>query len=419
MKTKKPFYGWINLGILWFCYCTVVASISYAFGVVVSDMADSLSMTMTVATGAYTGYTLVHALTAPIAGKFINRFGAKKSMLAGLGLLTAGCLLLSVLGKSVWFYYVFWIFFVGSGMRFGTLLPSQVNISKWFFNYRGLAMSLLLTAGGIGGYIFTPLCTKLNEAYSWRAVWLMIAALSALSMLLVLLLVREAPEKYGLCVDGGAQAKESSARQNRGAYKTNEAWTLRSAKRRPAFYMLIFLYFASSYQLSVISSQGINHLALQGVDRAAAASAVGMFAFINTFGRIVVGVFGDRFDMKKILGIGAAISAGGFLLLMKAQSIGAAYAALILSGLGYGIVMVAPQNMLLNYFGSYDYANINGMYSMAAGVLSAAPAVIVGWFYDMNGNYSFAWIFGIILMALAFAIAVVIRPPVMNKEKTT
>ena len=143
-------------------------------------------------------------------------------------------------------------------------------------------MSLLLTAGGIGGYIFTPLCTKLNEAYSWRAVWLMIAALSALSMLLVLLLVREAPEKYGLCVDGGAQAKESSARQNRGAYKTNEAWTLRSAKRRPAFYMLIFLYFASSYQLSVISSQGINHLALQGVDRAAAASAVGMFAFINT-----------------------------------------------------------------------------------------------------------------------------------------
>jgi len=37
----------------------------------------------------------------------------------------------------------------------------------------------------------------------------------------------------------------------------------------------------------------------------------------------------------------------------------------------------------------------------------------------MNGNYSFAWIFGIILMALAFAIAVVIRPPVMNKEKTT
>ena len=183
--------------------------------------------------------------------------------------------------------------------------------------------------------------------------------------------------------------------------------------------MLIFLYFASSYQLSVISSQGINHLALQGVDRAAAASAVGMFAFINTFGRIVVGVFGDRFDMKKILGIGAAISAGGFLLLMKAQSIGAAYAALVLSGLGYGIVMVAPQNMLLNYFGSYDYANINGMYSMAAGVLSAAPAVIVGWFYDMNGNYSFAWIFGIILMALAFAIAVVIKPPVMNKEKTT
>lgn len=416
MNIKRPFYGWINLGVLWFCYCTVVASISYAFGVVVSDMADSLGMTMTMATGAYTGYTLTHALTAPLAGKFINRFGAKTSMLTGLGTMLIGCLLLATVGKSIWFYYAFWIFFVGFGMRFGTLLPSQVNISKWFFNYRGLAMSLLLTAGGIGGYIFTPLCTKLNEQFSWRGVWLMIAGLAAISMLLVLMFVREGPEKYGLSVDGGKQKREQQNGAVSKAYKTSENWKMRDARKRPEFYMLIFLYFASSYQLSVISSQGINHLALQGVERTAAASAVGLFAFINTFGRIAVGVFGDRVDLKKILAFGAIISMAGFWLLMEAQNMGAAYAALILSGLGYGIVMVAPQNMLLNYFGSNDYANINGLYSMAAGALSAAPAVIVGWFFDMNGNYNFAWIFGIILMVVAFAIAVVIRPPILNRD---
>ena len=419
MNIKRPFYGWINLIILWFSYCTVVASISYAFGAVVSDMADSLGMTMTLATGAYTGYTLVHALSAPLAGKYINRFGAKTSMITGLGIMTAGCLLLALVGKSVWFYYVFWIFFVGFGMRFGTLLPSQVNVSKWFFKYRGLAMSLLLTAGGIGGYIFTPICAKLNEVYSWRSVWLMIAGLSAVSMILVFAFLREEPENVGLSADGehGCGDEKETAMHAAIGYKTTENWTLADTKKSAAFYMLIFLYFASSYQLSVISSQGINHLALQGVERSAAASAVGAFAFINTFGRIVVGVFGDRVDMKKILALGAVTSVAGFWLLMQAKTAGAAYGALILSGLGYGIVMVAPQNMLLNYFGSYDYANINGLYSMAAGVLSASPAVIVGWFYDLNGNYNFAWLFGIFLMMIVLAIAIMIKPPVLNAQE--
>lgn len=47
---SRPFYGWLNLAVLWLSYGTVVAAISYAFGVVVNDMANSLGMTMTLAT---------------------------------------------------------------------------------------------------------------------------------------------------------------------------------------------------------------------------------------------------------------------------------------------------------------------------------------------------------------------------------
>lgn len=408
---RRPFYGWLNLAVLWLSYGTVVAAISYAFGVVVNDMADSLGMTMTLATGAYTGYTLVHALSAPLAGKFINRFGAKASMAVGLALMAIGCLLMALVGRSVWFYYVFWIFFIGFGMRFGTLLPEQVNISKWFFNYRGLAMALLLTAGGVGGYIFTPVCTWVNSHSGWRSVWLMIAALAGASILLTLLVVRESPEKYGLQPDNGRSPAAKAGKAAGAAYKTSECWRLRDAERTAPFYMLIFLYFASSYQLSIISSQAINHLELQGIERGPAAGAVGMFALINTFGRVAVGVLGDRVDMKKIVVAGAALSAAGFLLLMNATGMAAVYISLILSGLGYGIIMVAPQNMLLNYYGSYDYANINGLYSMIAGVLSSIPSVLVGWFYDLRGDYSFAWILGIALMALCLLIGLIIRPP--------
>ncbi len=417
MKRRRIFYGWINLAVLWFAYGAVVASITYAFGVVVTDMAADLKMTMTIATGAYTGYTLVHALSAPLAGKFIDRYGTKASMILGLGLILTGCLALSLFPESVVVYYAFWFVFVGFGMRFGTLIPSQVNISKWFFEYRGLAMAVLLTAGGIGGYIFAPLCTIVNERYSWRGVWMMIAGLTAISILLVMVVVREEPGKSGMQVDGGQRVKKKSKEQGSRNFKTMAPWKLCDARKEAAFYMLVFLYFASSYQLSAITSQGINHLALQGIERSAAAGAVGLFAFINTFGRIIAGIFGDRFDLKKIVGLGAILSIIGFAMLMGADNIKIAYGALVLSGVGYGIIMVGPQNMLLNYFGSYDYANINALYAMIAGVLSAIPTVIIGWFFDMNGNYYFAWISGIVLMVVSLVIAIVIKPPKFSSEK--
>ena len=37
--------------------------------------------------------------------------------------------------------------------------------------------------------------------------------------------------------------------------------------------------------------------------------------------------------------------------------------------------------------------------------------MLVGWFYDLRGDYSFAWILGIALMALCLLIGLIIRPP--------
>jgi OFA family oxalate/formate antiporter-like MFS transporter len=422
MKQKKIFYGWINLGILWFSYAAVVSSITYAFGVVVSDMADSLGMSMALATGAYTGYTLVQAITAPLAGLFINRFGAKKSILFGLMCMLTGCILMAFVIKSVFMYYIFWIVFIGFGMRFGTLIPSQVSISKWFFHYRGLAMAILLTAGGIGGYLFTPLCTYVNAVYSWRHVWLIISACIAITILLVILLLKESPDGIRQEVDGGKKAQKGGAEKKKASYvyKTTDPWELKDARKCVSLYMLIFLFFASSYQLSAISSQGINHLLLQGIGRNAAASAVGLFALINTFSRLAVGVLEERASTKQILGAGSLLSILGFVLMLFVRSDVTAYLALILSGLGYGIMMVAPQNILLNYFGSHDYAKINGLFSLVAGVLAAFPTVIIGWMYDLNGTYTFAWMLGIVMMIISLVIAICIKPPVYcPKVRTT
>ena len=139
---KKIFYGWINLIVLWFCYMFTMAAITYGYGVVVEDMRAGLGFSLTVASGAYTGYSLIQALISPLLGAAANRYGAKKCLVAGCLTMAAGCATMAFLVKGAPLYYVAWMLLLSFGVRFASTTACQLNIAKWFFRKRGLAMAI-------------------------------------------------------------------------------------------------------------------------------------------------------------------------------------------------------------------------------------------------------------------------------------
>lgn len=411
MKEKKLFYGWIDLGALWVCYLLIMGAITYTFGVVVSDMVRDLKMTMTVASGGYTGYNLANALLAPAMGKFTSKYGTKKCLMLGTLSMVIGTAIMAFFVQSVVVYYVVWIVFIGIGVRFGSLSPCQINISNWFFRKRGMAMAIFLTAGGVGGFIFAPLMNSVRNTFSWRHVWMVLMLCSLLAFLTALIFVKEKPADVGQEIDGGTTAAIQKEKITR-TYKSSDPWTLSEVRKQPVYYQIIFFQFCVAFLMIAIGNQGINHMVQIGLTSEVAAAAIATFSLVNTLGRLLVGFVSDRFEMRFLLVGGAILVMIGLIALCFAETKALAYMFAACTGLGYGIYIVAPANIILNYFGTHDYANINANFNLVSGLVGGFNSVIIGALFDLTGSYYIIWAITCVFMLISIVAALKTKPPI-------
>ena len=401
---NKIYYGWIELAVL-FALCLLgIVPFFYTFGVVGKAMADELGMSMTAATGAYTLYSVSLSVLAPVHGKFVARFGTRRSMLIGLTVMTVAYLLFATLRRSVLLYYLLWVVCMGFSLRFAGAFACQIAISDWFLRHRALALGIFYAAGGLGGYIFSPVLTKVQTEHGWRAVWLLLAAMSVLCFVLVALLLRDRPP---------AECEEMRQEENRrlSAYRTTEHWSCGEAMRNLRFYGTVFLFVVSQYTTVAVCNTGIQYLSESGFAPTKASAIIGAYALVSIVGRLLVGMLADHYDTRRIAAAGCAAAAVGMLFMFRASDAASAYAGTALLGLGNGIIMVAPVTILLDYFGTFDSANTISWHSLLGSIISVPFPVILGAIYDLRGGYRPVWLIGCVIFVLCFVMTVTMRPP--------
>lgn len=417
--TKKVFYGWINLGILWLCYMLILSSLTYGFGIIVNDMSADLGLSLTLASGGYTGYQLSQALLSPILGKCANRWGAKFCIIIGGLSMTAGCALMYFWVNSIFLYYIVWVIFIGIAVRFAASSACQISISKWFFEKRGLAMAIFFTSGGLGGYLFTPFLSKLVATYSWRSAWLTMMFCGMLTTLLALFFLKESPADVGQQIDNGNSGTRPSRKsrikkmipQFAAIKKTAGSWSLSEAKRNKTFYVLIFFQFVVSFYMVSISNLGISYLNTLSLGSGIAAMAIGTYSLANLFGRILVGMMSDYIDSKYIFLASTALMAIGLLLFIFAQNSEMAFLFSWIAGIGFGMFIVTPTNALVNYFGSAHYSSILSFFGLAAGVICGFNSLIMGALCDLTGNSFIVWCISLALVVAAFFMSLKMEIP--------
>ncbi len=142
------------------------------------------------------GNALSKLLVGPLfgfaAGWFVDRFGPRRLMIAGV--LMAGVALIG-LGRmsALWMFYFFYLL-NALGYVCGGPLPNQVLLSRWFDAGRGKAMGFAYLGIGVGGAIVPLLSAALVNAFGWRV------ALQVLGVLIIALalpfayFVRESPD---------------------------------------------------------------------------------------------------------------------------------------------------------------------------------------------------------------------------------
>jgi MFS family permease len=153
-------------------------SLYYAFAILAADMAASFDWPVSRIFGVFSLALLVGGLTAPIAGRWMDRFGAPALMTAGSALASAALLAVAAAPGPVTFTVALVVLqcvatFVLYDAAFTALVQTRGSDAR-------LRIMHLTLIAGFASTIFWPLTAWLNGWLDWRSVMLAFAVLNLL-----------------------------------------------------------------------------------------------------------------------------------------------------------------------------------------------------------------------------------------------
>lgn len=406
------FYGWKLLLVFWLVLLVAAAFPLYGGGVMNAYMVTDLNMDRALLGLPMSTYQLVFGLGAPLIALCVDRFGVRVTLAGGSLLIAVGAVLMAVMVNSPTSAILTFGAILGFGGAAAGGITTQAGVARWFTRKRALALALLMSAPGTGGFIVAPLINRVIVASDgdWRAGWWFTAAVAVLACVLAILFARERPSDLGQQPDGpvgdAATSGASIARALRHFISTEE-WTRGDVLRTPAYWLLMAAAIGVSMGYTLYFAVGIVHLQDLGHARSVGAWALSIFGISTLLGKLALGLFGDRFDPRYVWAATAVGFGIGLILLGEARSDARLFACVALLGFGFGGGLASMFAVLSNYFGPRAFPSVAGLAVAITTCSGALAPVLAGVLYERFHSYVqtlhliAAWCFaGAVLMAL-------------------
>lgn len=389
---NRPFYGFVLLGALWFVFAFNLGFPAYGGPVLNSAMAKDLGFSRETLGLITTFYIIMSGLPGPLVATAVNRFGARRTLVAGSLLNVAGAASMVYASSGIAAYLGFGLV-VGGGVCSGAAIASQTALSRWFVRRRAAALSILYSAGAIGGYVAVQyvLPWAMRAGGGWRAGWWVIVTLSSIAALLALVFVRERPEEMGLQPDGdAADAAARTAATARPGYITSTPWESRDALRRPTYWLVVFSLVGGSGGYTLYLAHGIVHMQDLGHSVDVARGALATMTWTGLIAKAVIvlfGTFAPRLDPRWLWGVFMLFFGAGLVIIVDARTMLAVNTFATCLGIGFGGGVVCLMAVLGNYYGLKAFALLSGIAIAINTTLSAIAPYVAGYLFDHGYGY--------------------------------
>jgi MFS family permease len=388
--TKPFFYGWIMLGVLWCVFAFNLGFPAYGGPVLNTAMALELSLSRETLGLITAFYIIMSGLPGPVVAMAVNKFGSRRTIIAGSLMNVTGALLMATVANSGMAAYLCFGLIIGGGVCTGAAIASQTALSRWFVRRRALALSILYSAGAIGGYFAVKyiLPWAMKSGGSWRSGWWVIVTLSGVAGLLTLLFVKERPEDIGVKPDGDAgEGSPGVIPRARPAHITATPWEFRDVVRRPTYWLIIASLVGGSGGYTLFLAHGIVHLQDLGNSIDTARGALATMTWTGLLAKGVIMLFGDRLDPRWLWGIFMVFFGAGLVIIVDARTPLAVNAFATCLGIGFGGGVVCLMTVLGNYYGLKAFALLSGIAIAINTTLSALAPYIAGFLFDHGYGY--------------------------------
>src|ERR1035437_4549992 len=336
--TSSPagfFYGWWIVGAAFLNLFFTTGVIYYGFPVFYPAFVASLGFTRAQVTQGFLLGALVVGLPFVLfAGTLIDRVGARRVILSGIGLIGLPLMLMGRM-THFWQYELLCIAEV-VGYTLAGPIANQVLIAQWFRVRRGQAMGYAYLGLGLGG-VSSPLAANfLIRSFGWRAA-LEIAGTVILAVLFPVgfWVTRSTPCEMGLLPDGAIEDWTEPADE-----KVDEKMMKRggvaAAIRTRDFWLMVA---GATLILSSVNAV-IQHFILfvkdQGYSIQTASHFLSALLVSSLGGRVLVGYIADRFQKKNTMALFYLILGASIPLLYLAHQPVAAFAFAVTFGFSMG-----------------------------------------------------------------------------------
>jgi MFS family permease len=136
---------------------------------------------------AFTLFMLGFGAGGVATGKVTDRFGIVAAMGGTIAVLGVAFVLVA-LSRTLWQFDAVY-FLIGLGTS-ATFAPLMAEASHWFERYRGLAVTIVASGNYVAGTVWPPLVNWGIQSIGWRATHLAIGIFCAVTMALLLLVLR-------------------------------------------------------------------------------------------------------------------------------------------------------------------------------------------------------------------------------------
>ena len=414
-ERDRFFYGWVIVAVMAVSGAVSMAMGSLNFGLFIKPMGDQLGIGRTAFGFAQTARQGAGALSSPIIGPLLDRFGSR-AMLPLSALATGGAMIGLANMSEAWHLIVLFSVMGFAGMSGPGALVTSVPVLKWFVRDRGRALSYMSLGIPVGALLFVPLTQILIDAVGWRNAWVILAALGvAVIVPLGAIFVRRQPEDLGMLPDGATPRRAENA-ETRTDAQTNApadevSWTARDALRSPTLWRLVIVFSAVQLATGTVALHRIPDFMDRGLDATLVSYATAFDAVCAGAATFAFGMLVNRIPARYLGGLGFSFLAAASVLTIYADNVPIMALSMAIFGLGIGGMMFLNNFIWADYFGRENVGAIRGIVNPINLVVGGLGAPVAGYIYDLTGTYEVAWWVGVALMTFGAVLTVMTGPP--------
>lgn len=330
------------------------------------------------------------ALTAPVTGWLVDRYGARRVALPGFAGVALGMVVAAMAGSPLMFYLGFALTaLLGAGTN--PVVWSKVVTSR-FDHARGTALGLALVGTALSAILLPLLITVLVQRANWQV---------ALGVVAILPLVLSLPIAWLWL---------PAEPVHRSGAPVQPAVSIRSAVRSVRFAILAISILCGYLAVSGVLTSLVPALTDRGLAPARAAVIAGTVGLAMIPGRVLIGVLIDRYWAPAVGCVILLIPAAACLVLVSAtDSLSLAWCCLAL-GLAAGAELDLLAFLTARYFGRARFSKLYALLYAGLAIGSATAPAMFSRLREVSGDYAASFLSSAGLFAVAGCILLLLGP---------